>query len=77
MIDHVNQQTKYMDNAHRSNLSLGEFIEKYHFTSSGNYQGITDAALKHRFTQHFGQQVSAENVDLVDWQLGESRTHPR
>lgn len=66
-----------MDNDQRSNLTLAEFIEKYHYTSNGNYQAITDAALKHRFTQHFGEQISAENADLIDWQLGESRTHPR
>jgi hypothetical protein len=39
-----------MDNTQRSNLTLAEFIEKYHFTSNGNYAGITDAALKNRFT---------------------------
>ena len=37
VIEHVNQQTKYMDNTLRVNLTLSEFIEKYHFTSTGNY----------------------------------------
>jgi hypothetical protein len=37
VIDHVNQQTKYMDDSMRKSLTVAEFIEKYHFTSSGNY----------------------------------------
>lgn len=55
VIDHVNQQTKYMADTQRRNLTLAEFIEQYHFTSTGNYQSIVNAGLKQRFTQYFGK----------------------
>jgi hypothetical protein len=74
VLDHVDEQTQYMSNEIRKKTSLGEFINKHHFSSTQTYQEISDAALKQRLEQHFGQ--NQDSASVPDWQFANARTHP-
>lgn len=44
LIDYIKDQTKYISNADRKNISVGDYLNKYSFTSQNSYNLLKNSA---------------------------------
>ena len=63
-----------MSNSQRQKITLKEFFDKHHFSSSQTYSELSDNMLKSKLEKHFGKIKDGDKVP--DYQLSDYRTHP-
>jgi len=74
VIDHVDQQTKYISNKERSEINLTDFLQTRHYTASDAYENYTSDILRNKLKNVIGQ--APEKAD-VDWEFLSNRTNPK
>lgn len=75
LIEHVDQNSRYLSNQQRQAISVKDYFERHHFTSYQAYQRYADDLLKQKVDQLLGKADSTSAAQ-IDWQLGKNRTMP-
>jgi len=60
------EQTKYLSNAERKNLTIKDFLEKYHFSNHKAYLEYTSDLLKYKIEGLLGKTDTAV-PDIIEW----------
>jgi len=55
LIDHVDDQLKYISNERRQQLTLGEFMSHHHYLSSGSFRLYSSDLLKSQIENALGK----------------------
>ena len=75
VVDYICDQTKYISNDERKNLSVRDYLDQHHFTSPETYRLYASDVLKTKLERILGQSHE-ERPEMIEWQLGETRTMP-
>lgn len=77
IVDYVDDRAKFMSNEDRKNLTVKDFMEKYHFTSSSAFKQYADDLLQNKIDAMLGKDTTNEaDAATMDWQIGNMRTMP-
>lgn len=75
LIDSVQDQTQNISNADRKEISVKDYLQRYHFQSPDAYNLYATDLLKSSIKRSLGK-IETQAPDVVDWQIAQSRTHP-
>lgn len=75
IIDYICDQTKYISNEERKNLSVKDYLDHHHFTSPEAYRLYASDVLKSKLESILGT-VDLKQPEMIEWQLGDTRTMP-
>jgi len=75
VVSYICDQTKYISNKERQNLSVKDYLDKHHFTSPEAFKIYAQDVLKSKIEKILGT-VTLETPEMVEWQLGDTRTMP-
>lgn len=75
IIDYICDQTKYISNAERKNLSVKDYLDHHHITSPEAFSIYSTDVLKTKMEKILGK-VDLSTPEMIEWQLGDTRTMP-
>lgn len=77
VLEHVDDQMKYVSHERRSQLTLGEFMKRHHYLNASSMRQYSSDLLRNQVEGALGRgETLAESTAAVDWELGGVRTHP-
>ena len=77
VLEHVEDQMKYVSHERRSQLTLGEFMTRHHYLNASTMKQYSSDLLRNQVEGALGRgETLAESTAAVDWELGGVRTHP-
>jgi hypothetical protein len=69
IVDYVCDQTKYISNEERKNLSVKDYLDKHHFTSPEAFRMYASDVLKTKMEKILGSSEYS-TPEMIEWQLG-------
>jgi hypothetical protein len=75
IIDHINEQTKYVSHAQRSDMSIDNFLHNHHYSSHQSYSNYASNVLRSKLRTTLGTKEPVL-PDIVEWEIGRSRSNP-
>lgn len=77
VLEHVEDQMKYVSHERRSQLTLGEFMARHHHLNASTMREYSSDLLRNQVEGALGRRETlAESIAAIDWELGGVRTHP-
>ena len=77
VLDHVDEQMKYVSHERREQLTLGEFMSRHHYLNASTYKRYSSELLQNQIENAIGRgETAKESAAAINGELGGVRTHP-
>lgn len=76
VLDHVEQNLRYVPNLRRKEITLGDYMRKHHYLNSSSLNEFSNDILKNIISRTLGERTNLQKVDNVDWEFANYRTNP-
>jgi hypothetical protein len=77
IFEHIQNQLSCLSNQERKDMTVDNFIFNNHFSDSSSYNDYSSQLLKKKIESVIGDSSRPDfQNDIVDWELGETRTNP-
>lgn len=78
VLEHVDDQMRYVSHDRRSQISLGEFMTRHHYLNASSFQHYSSDLLRSQIESTLGRaETQAEAAAAVDWELAGVRSPPQ
>ncbi len=67
-------QTRFLSNAERKQITVKDYLHKFHFQSHAAYTQYSSDLLKAKLESALGTK---QQEGMIDWQIGQIRTMPK
>lgn len=77
VLEHVEQNMRYVPNDRRKEITLGDYMKKHHYVNVSSLTEFSNDILKNIISRTLGEKTNVAQVDNIDWEYAKYRTHPQ